>query len=142
MRHPLFKFWRSLVHSAGFLLLLSVALVSTWCLCGCPSDTARQTLAAVTRATTASLPMVYKVREADGARCFEGAPTYDEAAACLARVDADWAPVWLALDALEAADQSALDGKVDIAATLGVFCGLVAVLNQKGVGLPTMGLCQ
>lgn len=139
-----FKLWRFFAWNvASFLVLCSVALVSAWCICGCTRTTQLQALTAMTEATNAALPAVYDAREAAGDKCFDGSPTADSAKACVDKVRADWRPVEVALDALEALDRAALNGRIEYDRALAVYCGLAAVLVEHGVELPApiLGVC-
>jgi hypothetical protein len=98
---------------------------------------AERTLTAVTIASTASMDQIFDARETDGQTCASSPDTkaYDE---CIAAVNARWAPVWVAMDTIEAVDRSALKGSPDMASVLKAYCSMRSSVAAK-VNPPNIG---
>jgi hypothetical protein len=133
--------WSTLWPALAVLVLaamaLSIALAGGL---GCVSG-AQTALAAATRTVAGAMPALLDAREDDGARCFEGTPTHADAAACLDAVRAKWAPVWAAVDVLEAVDEAALAGELRLEDAARAYCALARVVELPA--LPAaLGRCE
>ena len=107
--------------------------------CGC-RDATLTAMAAATRTVSAAVPALHELRRAEGEVCFDET-SYDAARACIDAVRERWAPVWLALDMLETADEAALEGRVDIATLGRAYCTVARVTELPP--LPSeLGACR
>lgn len=118
--------WRYLVTNvAGFVLLLSVALVGAWLLCGCTPTAKQEALAVVTEAANAAVPTLRAQKHAEETACLTVA---DRAQACVDGVRQRYGAAVAALHSLAALDAAAIDDSIDIAEAVAAYCALTDVL--------------
>jgi hypothetical protein len=112
-----------------------LALASAGCFRSAAEPSALSNVTAAARSVSMDLQ---RERAADGANCFGviGRPT-EEARACILSVESRWAPIWEALDVLEATDDDAPAGSVEHREALGAWCCLVASAPNS-ITLPTV----